>query len=161
MPRRRHTYTLMTPVHGASVPTHIKKARQMATLKNMTIAAELSGNGCITIHKSWFGLSQTAFYEPTGSKLTAVKKEFDLLTGRDIELALSAQPGERAQRIAKLGKVADTPIGNCLLEGCYSADRQFAAARMLKFVDLRYTPVTDTAVFEGDSAAAVIDALLA
>lgn len=45
-------------------------------------------------------------------------------------------------------------LGNARLEACVSSDRQFAAAMLLSFKNLSYTPVTDLRVYEGKAAEA-------
>ena len=137
-----------------------KEYNTMANINNMTIAETLIGNNLVTTSKSFFGLISKSVYRPTGSRLTALKKEYDPLNGNKIEYALNSDTCKRAQSIASLGHIADSPIGNCLLEACYSADHKFAAVRLLQFSQLKYQPVTDTCVFENDEAESVISSLL-
>ena len=73
----------------------------MANINNMTIAETLLGNNLVTTSKSFFGLISKSVYRPTGSRLTALKKEYDPLTGNKIEYALNADACKRAHSGAR------------------------------------------------------------
>ena len=68
-----------------------------------------------------------------------------------MERVLKASPEELDDIVPDLGiKPAD--MGNVRLEGCKSADRQFAALQLLRFSDFEYRPVTDVRFYEGRTA---------
>lgn len=124
----------------------------MAKFSNLQMAAHLAADPRISTQKSLFGLVNTTTYVPTGSKITAVKHEFKLEQGSDIEHALNTTKGNPAALLAELGYMEPAAIGNYLLEACYSADRNFVAMQMFQYAQLRYQPVTDVHVFEGEEA---------
>ncbi len=52
-------------------------------------------------------------------------------------------------------KIEKTQLGNVLLEACVSDDKQFAALQLFRYGNLKYNPVTDVQIYEGDNAALI------
>ena len=90
--------------------------------------------------------------------ITACKKEYTPSEGYKIEQAINADAANRVAKIAALGKIAQTTMGNYMLEMCWSADNQFAALQLNQFKQLSYEPVTPVCIFEGKDADTVINA---
>ena len=75
------------------------------------------------------------------------------VNGKKLETILASKPEDMADAISK-HPVSVKELGNARLEACVSSDRQFAAAMLLSFKNLSYTPVTDLRVYEGKAAEA-------
>lgn len=123
----------------------------MANIKNLEMAEAVFNHPSVTTVKPLFGLCQTTIYTPTQSAVKAFRLDYDAEAAAQLERVLKASPEELDDIVPDLGiKPAD--MGNVRLEGCKSADRQFAALQLLRFSDFEYRPVTDVRFYEGRTA---------
>ena len=111
----------------------------------------VSSDNRIIVRKSLFGLHATLIYKPTGSVVDARVLEFSSDDGEQLKRILSASGEEREKAI---GAFRPKPVtnGNYLAEICVSRDGSFLAVQLLQFSMLKYEPVTDALIFEGDEA---------
>lgn len=125
----------------------------MANINHLEMAGAFSALPQISIKKSFFGLKTKIFYTTTQSSIQVIQEEYDVTNGKLIENLLLCSP---EKLVAEAGKqsIAKASIGKMRLDACISEDKQFIAAQLLQFVDLRYVPITDMKVFEGKAAEA-------
>lgn len=125
----------------------------MANINHLEMAGAFSALPQISIKKSFFGLKTNVFYTTTQSSIQVIQEEYDVTNGKLIENLLLCSP---EKLVAEAGKqnIAKASIGKMRLDVCISEDKQFIAAQLLQFVDLRYVPITDMKVFEGTAAEA-------
>lgn len=130
----------------------------MENFKSLAISKHFVGDSRIHIKKSFFGLCKKYYYAPTGSLITAYRKEYTPSDGYKIEQAMNSDPSVRLKQMATLGKMPTTALGNYMLEMYQSADCQFAAVQLYQFKQLSYEPVTPVYTFEGEDASTVANA---
>lgn len=125
----------------------------MANIKSLQMWSNICSDIRINVCKSFFGLSTTVKYVPTGSVID-VKR-----------VKLSKQDGERLLKIMQtthdnMNKAVENfrlngiPNGNYMLEACCSQDASYVAMHLLqyKLSDYDYKPVSDIIVYEGEEA---------
>lgn len=105
----------------------------------------------IQVKKSFLGFSTKLFYKPTNSEVKIKENEYSAEDGKKLENILASTP-ENLDDAIKKNPVSVKELGNARLEACVSNDHQFAAAMLLSFKDLAYTPVTKLHVYEGKAA---------
>lgn len=127
----------------------------MTKFTHLAMAQALAKDQRISVKNTFFGLCQKVRYTPTGSAVSTLRKQFAPDEGSKLEYALNLPADKRPAAVAQLGKQAEAPIGNYLLEACTSADRQFAALRLYQYQQLQYQPVSPLCVFTGDEALTV------
>ncbi len=124
----------------------------MANINSMTMSADLVKDQRVNKQKSFFGLSTTWTYAPTGSKLKPFKFEYSPEGGKAVEQAINASEDKRVDLLAKL-HVDHVSMGNYMLEAVRSDDGQFVAMRLYQYQSLRFQPVSPLCLLEGDDAA--------
>lgn len=125
----------------------------MANIKSLQMWSDICSDNRINVCKSFFGLSTTVKYVPTGS-IVDVKR-----------VKLSKQDGERLLKIMQtahdnMNKAVENfrlngiPNGNYMLEACCSQDASYVAMHLLQYnpSDYDYKPVSDIIVYEGEVA---------
>ena len=123
------------------------------------MAEELLANPHISVRKSFFGLVTNYIYNPTGSKIKVVQKNYNPGDGDAIKRMLSL--GVDGLKKGLKGKCLPEPIaiGNMQLNICFTEDYQFLAMQMEQFVDYLYKPTTDLVVAEGEDAQPILAAI--
>ena len=131
----------------------------MANIKKLGMAEQLLANPHISIRKSFFGLATAYIYNPTGSKIKVVQKNYNPGDGDSIKHMLSL--GVESLKKGLKGKGLPQPIGigNMQLNICYTEDHQFLAIQMEQFMDYLYQPTTDLVVAEGEDAQQILTAI--
>lgn len=124
----------------------------MAKINNMAMSADIAKSKLVYSRKAFLGLSTNWFYAPTGSRLTATRREYSPADGQLLEQALNAPADRVLARLGCLGQLAQATIGNYMLEVVRSADHRFAALRLYQYQQLAYRPVSPLRVFEGSDA---------
>lgn len=128
----------------------------MAKFNNLTMSKDLAKDNRISTTKSFFGLCSKTRYGATGSLITGSRREYTAEAGSKIERALKASADKQAAQLAAICKLPTTTLGNYLLEECHSADNEFAALQLYQYSQMRYQPVSDVCIFEGDDAKTVV-----
>lgn len=123
----------------------------MAKINHFVMGAKVLALDNIEVKKGFLGLSTKLIYKPTNSEVKVMENEYSAEDGKKLETILSSNPENLDEAICK-HPVSVKELGNARLEACVSSDHQFAAAMLLSFKDLSYTPVTDLRVFEGKAA---------
>lgn len=123
----------------------------MAKINHFVMGAKVLALDNIEVKKGFLGLSTKLIYKPTNSEVKVRENEYSAEDGKKLETILSSNPENLDEAISK-HPVSVKELGNARLEACVSSDHQFAAAMLLSFKDLSYTPVTDFRVFEGKAA---------
>lgn len=126
----------------------------MANINSMAMSADLAQDQRVNKQKSFFGLSTTWTYAPTGSKLKPFKYEYNPEDGKAVENAMNASGDKRADLLTHLN-VDHVSMGNYMLEAVRSDDGQFVALRLYQYQQLRFQPVSPLCLLEGDEAAKV------
>lgn len=126
----------------------------MANINSMAMSEDLAKDLRVNKQKSFFGLSTTWTYAPTGSKLRPFKYEYSPEGGKAVESAMNATADKRADLLAHLD-VDHVSMGNYMLEAVRSSDGQFVALRLYQYQQLRFQPVSPLCLLEGDDAAKV------
>ena len=126
----------------------------MVSIKNLEMAAALSSYTNITIKKSLF--STKAVYEPTQSTVEPIVLEYTPTSGENLAHLLSLPLDKMAEQIKLKGKPAIAPIGHFHLEVCLSADHQFCALQLFRFMDFSYSPVFETRFYEGKDVETIV-----
>ncbi|MBR1877912.1 MAG: hypothetical protein IJ814_02775 [Paludibacteraceae bacterium] len=111
-------------------------------------------NEHIEIRKAFFGLVKQPVYKPTGSKLKFTDKYYGPALRSQLEELFTLSEAALVKRAAD-GKWQEKVNGNLLLETALSADRQFAAIRLMQYGTIDYRPATDVRFLTGDAAKAV------
>ena len=93
-------------------------------------------------------------YQPTGSKLKFTDKYYGPALRSQLEELFTLSEAALVKRAAD-GKWQEKVNGNLLLETALSADRQFAAIRLMQYGTIDYRPATDVRFLTGDAAKAV------
>lgn len=131
----------------------------MPSFNSLTMSSDLVNDSHVQVKKSFFGLSTSAVYLTTNSKLKAFKKEYNPDNGRMLECILTADKAKQPAMLAGLESLTETHLGNYMLEMCVSEDHQFAALRLFHYQELRYKPVTPLLTYEGEDASLVVSSL--
>ena len=134
-------------------PIKNKKLAKMAKINHLVMGAKVMALNEIEVKKGFLGLSTKLIYKPTNSEVKIKENEYSAEDGKKLETILASKPEDVADAISK-HPVSVKELGNARLEACVSSDRQFAAAMLLSFKNLSYTPVTDLRVYEGKAAEA-------
>ncbi len=131
----------------------------MPSFNSLTMSSDLVNDSRISVKKSFFGLSTSVVYLTTNSKVKALKKEYDPDNGNMLKCVLTADKAKQPAMLAGLESLAETHLGNYMLEMCVSDDHQFVALRLFHYQELRYTPVTPLLTYEGEDASLVASSL--
>ncbi|MBQ6747178.1 MAG: hypothetical protein IJR07_09080 [Bacteroidaceae bacterium] len=132
----------------------------MASLKNLTMFADIVKNEHIDIRKSFFGLREKYYFNQTGSELEVKQIEFTTEAGKQLEVLLKTPINKLADTLADCGKIQQRPMSNVRLDICVSKDRQFLALQLFNYYDLMFHPVTGVRVLEGKNAQLMANAVL-
>ena len=111
------------------------------------MAAALSAYQHIEIKKLLF--STKAIYTPTQSQVKAIILDYSPSEGERVERLLDMPLDKIAVDIQQKGKPVTGANGNFRLELCLSADHQFCALQLLRFVDFQYKPCFEPRFYEG------------
>jgi len=122
----------------------------MPSIKSLEMAGAVSSHENIIIKKSLF--STSAVYAPTHSKIKVMILDYQPAEGERLERLLNMPIDKMLEEIRHKGKPAAGAVGNFRLEVCLSADRQFCALQLFRFMELTYRPVTEPLFYEGEDA---------
>ena len=100
-----------------------------------------------------FGLFSHLVYEPTGSRLRFVSHPYGSVVREELKDLFHLDDEAFARRLSKCSTYEQAVNGNLLMEACVSADRQFAALRLLQWSQIDYQPISDVHLLHGDDAA--------
>ncbi len=131
----------------------------MPSFNSLTMSSDLVNDSRVSVKKSFFGLSTSVVYLTTNSKVKALKKEYDPDNGNMLKCVLTTDKAKQPAMLAGLESLAETHLGNYMLEMCVSDDHQFVALRLFHYQELRYTPVTPLLTYEGEDASLVASSL--
>ena len=126
----------------------------MANINSMAMSADLAKDSRVNKQKTFFGLSTTWTYAPTGSKRKPFRYEYSPEGGKAVENAMNASADKRADLLSRL-QVDHVSMGNYRLEAVCSTDGRFVALRLYQYQQLRFQPVSPLCLLEGDDAAKV------
>ncbi len=130
----------------------------MAKVSKLDMAQEVLSHSNITTQKTFLG--EKVIYTPTGSKVKAYQREYSTSDGELAARLLTAPEGKLEQMAAKARGVIKPAIGSIRIDMCISADRQFAAFQVFKFVNLVYQRDSDVIIYEGYNANLLADVML-
>lgn len=112
----------------------------------------------ITIQKSLLG--EKVIYTPTGSRVKAYQREYASSDGQLLQRIFNASDDQLEGLVEKARGVVKSAIGSTRVDMCISADRQFAAFQMFKFLNLSYQRDGNVRIFEGYTANLIADLFL-
>ncbi len=127
----------------------------MSNIKTLEMAGAVSSKNYISIKKSFLGLSEKVIYEPTSSRVRAVRQEYSADEGKQLEQLMSLPLSRLEAELNAKGKPATSAVGSYQLQACLSDDRQFCAVQLFRFYDFMYHPLSDPRFFEGKEAETV------
>ena len=122
----------------------------MPSFKSLEMAGAVSSHENIIIKKSLF--STKAVYAPTQSGIKAKILEYSQTEGERLERLLGMPIDKMMDEIQHKGKPVAGAVGNFRLEICLSADSQFCAMQLFRFLELTYRPVIEPLFYEGSDA---------
>lgn len=122
----------------------------MANINSLEMCGALFSDPRISIKKSFF--SKKAVYNNTQSTIKFLKKEYTTEVGMRIEKVLAIAADRLERDLKESEQFQETGLGNYLLEGGVSDDKQFAVFRLYRYDRLRYEPVTKINFYEGSCA---------
>ena len=110
----------------------------MANIKSMEMDETIAACDKISVKKSFF--STRYVYNPTGSVLHGIKR--DIASGDLTKIEkLLASPADKVAPLAENLKIERVEVSNVRVDAAVSADSQFAAVQLLRFMDYLYQPV--------------------
>lgn len=112
----------------------------------------------ITIQKSLLG--EKVIYTPTGSRVKAYQREYASSDGQLLQRIFNASDDQLEALVEKARGVVKSAIGSTRVDMCISADRQFAAFQMFKFLNLSYQRDGNVRIYEGYAANLIADLFL-
>lgn len=125
----------------------------MAKINHLEMSAEVLGLDEIKVKKSFLGISVKLIYKPTNSVIKIKENEYSAEDGRKLENILDTELENVEQAIHDF-PVSRINMGNVKLQGCISADHQFAAVQLLAFKDFDYKPVSKVHIYTNKAAEA-------
>ncbi|MCQ2125738.1 MAG: hypothetical protein MJZ25_16305 [Fibrobacter sp.] len=114
----------------------------------------------ITVKKTFFGLRETIFYNPTKSKIDGGDLELDPNDGDKIKELLELPDDSICETVAKMEPLPSVENGMYDLSYCYSQDHKFAALQLAKYMSFEYRPVTAIRFVENETAESLLRILL-
>lgn len=114
----------------------------------------------ISVKKSFFGLKETIFYNPTKSKIDGGDLELDPDNGDKIKELLELPDDTICQLTSKMDHLLPAENGMYDLSYCYSKDHKFAALQLTKYMSFEYRPVTAIRFVENETAESLLRILL-
>lgn len=123
----------------------------MSKINHLEMGAEVMGLDEIEVKKGFLGMSVKLIYKPTNSIIKVKENEYSAEDGRKLENILSTEPENMEQAIHDF-PVESIGMGNIKLQGCISADHQFAAVQLLAFKDFDYKPISEVHIYTGKAA---------
>ena len=126
----------------------------MANIKNLQMWDTICADAPIGISKSLFGLCSTAIYLPSNSVIDAKTVEYSASEGEHLKRLLETPRENLSKAIGDFHPI-QTNNGNFMAELCCSRDGAYLAVQLFQFVRLKYEPVTNVLVFEGEDARTV------
>ena len=106
----------------------------------------------ISIKKTFFGLKETLFFNPTKSKIDGGDLELDSDNGDKIKELLELPDDTICQLTSKMDHLLPAENGMYDLSYCYSQDHKFAALQLTKYMSFEYRPVTAIRFVENETA---------
>lgn len=125
----------------------------MSKINHLEMGAEVMGLDEIEVKKGFLGMSMKLIYKPTNSVVKVKENEFSAEDGRKLENILLTEP-ENVEQAIRDFPVSSISMGNVKLQGCISADHQFAAVQLLAFKDFDYKPISEMHIYTGKAAEA-------
>lgn len=130
----------------------------MAKVSNLEMAPQVLNHSNITIQKSLLG--EKVIYTPTGSRVKAYQREYASSDGQLLQRIFNASDDQLETLVEKARGVVKSAIGSTRVDMCISADRQFAAFQMFKFLNLSYQRDGNVRIYEGYTANLIADLFL-
>lgn len=121
----------------------------MANINKLGMARTISNDSRISVKKSFFGLSQTAVYNPTGSTVEVFRNDYTAENGEKLKQLLRCPDDKLADLTKRLSPIEHATMGPARLEGCMSKDHLFVALQLFGYSDFEYSPLTDVRIYEG------------
>ena len=130
----------------------------MAKVSKLEMAPQVLNHSNITIQKSLPG--EKVIYTPTGSRVKAYQREYASSDGQLLQRIFNASDDQLEALVEKSRGVVKSAIGSTRVDMCISADRQFAAFQMFKFLNLSYQRDGNVRIYEGYTANLIADLFL-
>lgn len=130
----------------------------MAKVSKLEMAPQVLNHSNITIQKSLLG--EKVIYTPTGSRVKAYQREYASSDGQLLQRIFNASDDQLEALVEKARGVVKSAIGSTRVDMCISADRQFAAFQIFKFLNLSYQRDGNVRIYEGYTANLIADLFL-
>ena len=106
----------------------------------------------ITRKSTFFGLINRLVYAPTDSRLNFTSRYYAPILREELKELFALGDQVLEKRLAKMKRFEQAMNGNLLVEGCVSADREFAALQLKHFEQIDSQPISDVRFLQGESA---------
>lgn len=131
----------------------------MAKVSKLEMAPQVLNHSNITIQKSLLG--EKVIYTPTGSRVKAYQREYASSDGQLLQRIFNTSDDHQLEALVEKARgVVKSAIGSTRVDMCISADRQFAAFQMFKFLNLSYQRDGNVRIYEGYAANLIADLFL-
>lgn len=127
----------------------------MPNIKSLQMWKDICADARISVSKTLLGLRTTATYTITDSSLCANIIEYSPVDGEKLKNILESARSQVAEVIGDFRPKA-VANGNYMAEVCYSQDGKFLAVQLYQFARMSYEPVTETKIYEGDTAQTMV-----
>lgn len=114
----------------------------------------------ISVKKTFFGLKETLFYNPTKSKIDGGDLELNPNDGDKIKELLELPDDTICELAPTMNPLVSVENGMYDLSYCYSQDHKFAALQLTKYMSFEYRPVTAIRFVENETAESILKILL-
>lgn len=132
----------------------------MANIKNMGMAETVLTNNNIQVKKGFLGLTTSYIYAPTGCKMRADQKGFDINNGEQVRQMFNGDLDFVKSELAKNGLPPTADNANTELNIFYAEDLQFVAMQVEQFKDFSYHPVTNVIIAKDADAQEILKYIL-
>lgn len=132
----------------------------MSLTSNREMDSSLHNQSNISVKKTFFGLKETIFYNPTKSKIDGGDLELNPNDGDKIKELLELPDDTICELAPTMNPLVSVENGMYDLSYCYSQDHKFAALQLTKYMSFEYRPVTAIRFVENETAESILKILL-
>lgn len=132
----------------------------MSLTSNREMDSSLLNQSNISVKKTFFGLKETIFYNPTKSKIDGGDLELNPNDGDKIKELLELPDDTICELAPTMNPLVSVENGMYDLSYCYSQDHKFAALQLTKYMSFEYRPVTAIRFVENETAESILKILL-
>lgn len=125
---------------------------------SLAMSTDVAQQKCISVKKSFFGFTTTAFFWPTGSQLKCEMLYYNTEYA-NLLLQLLRSKGKELEQVLAQPKPIEDFNGGERLDCSYSDDGSFVALQLFHYADFQFFPRTEVYYFYGTEAQQILDFL--